>query len=49
MAVKQYATADGVDFKYAKGKTEIAVSAIEKYENSRILIDFAKYLLERKK
>ena len=36
-------------YAYAKQKTEIAVSAIEKYENSRILIDFAKYLLERKK
>ena len=36
-------------YEYAKQKTEIAVSAISKYENSQILIDFAKYLLERKK
>ena len=36
-------------FAYAKEKTEIAISAIEKYENSEILTDFAKYLLERKK
>jgi geranylgeranyl diphosphate synthase type II len=36
-------------FAYAKQKTEIAVKAIEKYENSEILTDFAKYLLERKK
>ena len=36
-------------YEYAKEKTEIAISAISKYENSRILIDFAKYLLERKK
>lgn len=36
-------------FAYAKQKTEIAVKAIEKYENSEILTDFAKYLLKRKK
>lgn len=36
-------------YAYAKQKTETAVSAIEKYENSKILIDFARYLLERKK
>lgn len=36
-------------YAYAKQKTETAVLAIEKYENSQILIDFAKYLLERKK
>ena len=36
-------------YAYAKQKTETAVSAIEKYENSEILIDFARYLLERKK
>ena len=36
-------------YAYAKQKTEIAVSAIEKYENSQILMDFAEYLLARKK
>ena len=36
-------------FAYAKQKTYIAIAAIEKYENSEILVDFAKYLLERKK
>ena len=34
-------------YAYAKQKTETAVSAIEKYENNEILIDFARYLLER--
>ncbi len=36
-------------YAYAKQKTAAAVSAIEKYENNEILIDFARYLLERKK
>ena len=35
-------------FAYAKQKTDAAVAAIEKYENSQLLIDFARYLLERK-
>ena len=34
---------------YAAKKTELAVSAIEKYENSEILTDLARYLLNRKK
>ena len=36
-------------FAYAKEKTENAIRAIEKYENNEILVDLAKYLLERKK
>ncbi len=36
-------------FDYAKEKTENAIKAIEKYENNEILVDLAKYLLERKK
>ena len=36
-------------FAYAKEKTENAIRAIEKYENNEILVQLAKYLLERKK
>ena len=36
-------------FAYAKEKTENAIRAIEKYENNEILVNLAKYLLERKK
>ena len=36
-------------FAYAKEKTENAIKAIEKYENHEILVDLAKYLLDRKK
>ena len=36
-------------FAYAKEKTENAIRAIEKYENHEILVNLAKYLLERKK
>ena len=36
-------------FAYAKEKTENAIRAIEKYENNEILVDLAKYLLDRKK
>ena len=36
-------------FAYAKEKTGNAIRAIEKYENNEILVNLAKYLLERKK
>ena len=36
-------------FAYAAEKTENAIKAIEKYENNEILVQRAKYLLERKK
>lgn len=36
-------------FAYAKEKTENAIRTIEKYENNEILVQLAKYLLERKK
>ena len=36
-------------FAYAAEKTENAIRAIEKYENHEILVNLAKYLLDRKK
>jgi hypothetical protein len=36
-------------YRYASDKTDLAIEAIEQYENSEILTVLARYLLNRKK